>query len=358
MEMPEKQSVSVMQAVYVEYGRGFLPIAFWQDGKSLLEYEKESESGQRWHGYDEINQQIEQYEKMISEDEKVEIYKLSAEGGVDEQEVDLRTLKNIQKKIGEIVNDANENIGGSVAATKGFSPNFAAPVRHVEYTLEEQQEVPEAYRQFVRNKLNERGFENTPVIIPEIWYVDIDRDGLDEAIISSTNRLKCYDNMDERTYKTEDGANLETVDTEQIAAQDGLGEYDFFFLYSESFSPTFLKTDHFTDELDGTVKVIEDQTLGQKVLVTKAVELEELNYYAPLYFEAQNGQIEPFKVMTYSDYFLGETMTSMQKPIILDWDGDGDYDLCIVVGSVYALFEVYIQEAGKLELQAGFYLPA
>lgn len=207
--------------------------------------------------------------------------------------------------------------------TNNPSPTFMADVQYSHYTIDEQDQVPAVYREYIRQKAYTDGLVHVPIIIEEVWEFDFDNDGKKEAFIVANNFLPWSEEnnvyRETRHYKAADPRQL---------PEEGVGCYAYNLFYSETYLPIEFdssKTALIHDSFYPTPE--EDYPISQ-----------------PIYVYDRTGQLGLYELWGSEEMYSGVTSLPYGfEPVICDLNGDGLYDFLIVEDLSFTHVKVYLQ---------------
>lgn len=199
---------------------------------------------------------------------------------------------------------------------------FMAEATKKSYTIEEQEDIPQAYFAHIDDLLERETEKLVPAVIQTIWQVDMDHDGQLESIVEGTNNAVSND---------DDSLGDPTkYEDESIVA------YQILTLYSN----TVGIRDFYVN-----INVLDIGTGGTMLSPLDLPEEDQSTAYScyNLYLKDNTGEIVRFPLYTVGECFgMGA-----DQLIVCDINGDGLYDICTFTGTEYPSFMIYLQTDDK-----------
>lgn len=206
-----------------------------------------------------------------------------------------------------------------IALSGDWDP-FPCVVSYRKYSLEEQQKTKEWASHF-KNLLVE-SIPDTPVIITEAWFFDLDGDGKKEAFVNAGN-----------TLKTEKDAKASQPQG------DKTGVYSFSALFSESLGII---------DLDKRLWLVEHDFTNENITASYTEPVDKKyyeNYVTAIQF-GENGEYIKSPIYNLGEY----DYPPRSFPIVVDIDGDSRAELLSFRQQIYGPIQVYQVKENKLNL--------
>lgn len=198
---------------------------------------------------------------------------------------------------------------------------FPCIVSFQKYSLEDQPPNQEWTDHFA--KLLKERIPDTPVIITEAWFFDLDGDGKNEAFVNAGNALP-----------TEKGAGANPPPGKQT------GVYSLCALFSQSLGIV---------DLDSNISAVNQDFTGKDVHAAYAEPVGEKYYetFVSAIQYGENGEYIQSPIFNIGEY----EPPPRSYPIVCDIDGDGSAELLRFREMIYGPLNVYSAQGGKLTLR-------
>lgn len=205
---------------------------------------------------------------------------------------------------------------------------FPCVVSYEKYTLENQPQN-EAWLEHFTGMLSE-DISDTPIVITEAWFLDLDGDGKNEAFVNARN-----------TVPSENHAAAKPPSKTQT------GVYSFCVLFSDSLGAVNLDSNSWFIEYD----------FSKEGISASYTEPVGENYYYNDVTAIQYGENGEYMISPIFNKGPHEP-PPRSYPIVSDIDGDGKAELLCFRQQVYGPVSVYAAEDGKLVFRYGVYTSA
>lgn len=292
-ETPEGKNTSNYTTAYIRYGKSYLPVSYVKDGKEVLK----GDGG--W--YSDVK-------SLLPDDfdvSKAQIYStrnMYVEGTKTPYDIPLQT---------GVIHPGN--ISDSIA-TNGVWEPFPVKVRYERYTLENQPKN-ETWLNYFGFKIHEVS-PNTPVIITEAWFFDLNGDGIEEAFVNANNTF----------YSTED--NTPNPPAAKVSAV-----YAFSAVFLDSFNPI---------DIASNISEVQYNPLNDQKQIFYSYQISEespdrsMHFITAIQYDA-NGDLITSPIFNSGEY----DRPPEQQIIISDIDGDKQAELITMGHIIYAPIIVY-----------------
>lgn len=292
-ETPEGKSISDYTAAFVRYGNSYLPVSYVKDGQEVLRGNGGSYS-------DVIT--------LLPDDldvSKAQIYStrnMYMEG--------TKTPYDIPLQLGFMY---PVNISDSIAINSEWEL-FPVKVRYQRYTLENQPKN-ETWLNYFGTKIHEVS-PNTPVIITEAWFFDLNGDGIEETFVNANNTF----------YSTED--NTPNPPAAQVSAV-----YAFSAVFLDGFNPI---------EIVSNISNVENRPLNDKKQIFYSYQISQESpdrsehYITAIQYDT-NGNLITSPIFNSGEY----DRLCEQLIIISDINDDKQAEMIIMSHSIYSPLIVY-----------------